>query len=406
MKFTSETFGIVTGVRFYKSAANTGTHTGSLWSASGERLATATFTSETASGWQQVNFSTPVDVLPNTTYIVSYFAPSGHYADSPYYFYTPPPTGGNILNSPPLHAVSANAEPVDGSFVSANGLYAYSSTSTFPTSSFEGTNYWVDPVFTPACAPGQVTNVSATAGNGSASLTWSAPSSGGPVTKYTITPYIGSEAQATTTVTGTPPATSATVTGLSSGTSYTFTVQASQPRDHHGSAARRHVSERCASARQHAYEPAAADASDTDVLRRPRHAEQPPRRRTGQRHEYTFLTVDRSERSAESRLRDDTIDSRGRRHRARREVHLRTRRHITGIRFYKARNTGTHIGSLWSASGTLLASATFTGETASGWQQVNFSSPVAIAANTTYVAAYLAPNGHYSDTPAGFASPA
>ncbi len=213
MKFTTETFGTVTGVRFYKSAANTGTHTGSLWSSTGERLATATFTGETASGWQQVNFSTPVAVLPNTTYIVSYFTPSGHYADSPYYFYTPSPTGGNILNSPPLHAVSASAEPVGGSFVSANSLYAYSSTSTFPGSSYEGSNYWVDPVFTPASTPGQVTNVSATAGSGSASLTWSAPSSGGAPTKYTITPYIGSEAQATTTVTGTPPATSATISG-------------------------------------------------------------------------------------------------------------------------------------------------------------------------------------------------
>ena len=76
---------------------------------------------------------------------------------------------------------------------------------------------------------------------------------------------------------------------------------------------------------------------------------------------------------------------------------------MTGVRFYKAStNTGTHIGSLWTSSGTLLASATFANETASGWQQVNFSTPVAISANTTYVAAYLAPKGHYSDTPSGF----
>ena len=78
---------------------------------------------------------------------------------------------------------------------------------------------------------------------------------------------------------------------------------------------------------------------------------------------------------------------------------------VTGIRFYKAStNTGTHIGSLWSASGTLLGSATFTNETASGWQQASFSSPIQITANTTYVAAYLAPKGHYSDTSSGFAA--
>ena len=46
-----------------------------------------------------------------------------------------------------------------------------------------------------------------------------------------------------------------------------------------------------------------------------------------------------------------------------------------------------------------LATATFTNETATGWQQANFASPVAVTAGTTYVASYLAPNGHYaSDT--------
>ena len=39
---------------------------------------------------------------------------------------------------------------------------------------------------------------------------------------------------------------------------------------------------------------------------------------------------------------------------------------INGIRFYKAStNTGTHVGSLWTSSGTLLAQANFTGETSS-----------------------------------------
>ena len=42
---------------------------------------------------------------------------------------------------------------------------------------------------------------------------------------------------------------------------------------------------------------------------------------------------------------------------------------VTGIRFYKAAgNTGTHIGSLWTAERQLLAQVTFTNETASGWQ--------------------------------------
>ncbi|WP_457848283.1 DUF4082 domain-containing protein, partial [Staphylococcus aureus] len=46
MKFSAETSGFVTGVRFYKSAANTGVHLGTLWSATGTQLATGTFTNE------------------------------------------------------------------------------------------------------------------------------------------------------------------------------------------------------------------------------------------------------------------------------------------------------------------------------------------------------------------------
>jgi Domain of unknown function (DUF4082) len=62
---------------------------------------------------------------------------------------------------------------------------------------------------------------------------------------------------------------------------------------------------------------------------------------------------------------------------------------ITGIRFYKLNtNTSAHVGHLWTATGTLLASATFAGESASGWQQVNLASPVRISASTTYVASY------------------
>ena len=57
---------------------------------------------------------------------------------------------------------------------------------------------------------------------------------------------------------------------------------------------------------------------------------------------------------------------------------------ITGIRFYKGPgNTGTHVGSLWSRTGTKLAAVTFAGETASGWQQATFSAPVTVTANTT-----------------------
>src|SRR5215471_15780040 len=173
VKFRADTFGFVTGVRFYKASANTGTHIGHLWTATGQLLASATFTGETASGWQQVNFSQPVALNKNTTYVASYFAPKGHYSQDGSYFYTTPPMGTNptitTVDSPPLHALR-NTNGV------VNGVFTYAGSSAFPTSSTNASNYYVDPVFTPETfsnPPGQVANVSATAGYASANITWS-----------------------------------------------------------------------------------------------------------------------------------------------------------------------------------------------------------------------------------------
>jgi phosphodiesterase/alkaline phosphatase D-like protein len=78
---------------------------------------------------------------------------------------------------------------------------------------------------------------------------------------------------------------------------------------------------------------------------------------------------------------------------------------VTGVRFHKAStNTGTHTGHLWSSTGTLLGSVTFAGETASGWQTASFATPIPIAANTTYVVSYFAPNGYYSSSSPFFSS--
>ena len=70
---------------------------------------------------------------------------------------------------------------------------------------------------------------------------------------------------------------------------------------------------------------------------------------------------------------------------------------ITGARFYKGPiNTGTHTATLWSAAGTQLATGTFTGESATGWQTVTFASPVAVTAGTTYVVSYHTTRGGFS----------
>jgi hypothetical protein len=134
VKFRSDVAGFITGVRFYKGTDTTGTHTGTLWSSTGTRLATATFTSETASGWQQVLFSTPVAITANTIYVVSYHSNVGRYA----YTYNTFASAG--VDNGPLHALKAGVSK-------GNGVYRYGSGPVFPRSSYNSSNYWVDVVF-------------------------------------------------------------------------------------------------------------------------------------------------------------------------------------------------------------------------------------------------------------------
>src|SRR4029453_3546909 len=136
VKFRAEVNGFITGVRFYKGSTNTGTHIGSLWTSAGQLLATATFTNETASGWQQVNFSAPVAINADTIYVASYHTSSGNYAANSGHFAT------SGVDNPPLHVLQ---DGVSG----GNGVYAYSVSSTFPNSTYQSTNYWVDVVFSP-----------------------------------------------------------------------------------------------------------------------------------------------------------------------------------------------------------------------------------------------------------------
>jgi hypothetical protein len=268
VKFRSDADGFITGIRYYKPAGTTGTRTGSLWSTAGTRLATATFVSETASGWQQVSFSSPVAVTANTTYVASYYSPSGAYAYSDGYF----ATAG--VDSPPLHALANGADGM-------NGLYVYGA-SGFPRQSYNASNYWVDVVFVTSAATTTTTTVP-----------------GATTTTTTTTPPAPATCPCTVWPSSAVPANPAVPDGLAVELGMKF-------------------------------------RADVDG-------------------------------------------------------------YITGVRFYKgAGNTGTHVGSLWTAGGALLASAPFTAETATGWQQVLFATPVAVTAHTTYVVSYHTPIGFYA----------
>ena len=115
VQFQASSSGLITGVRFYKEAHDTGAHTGSLWSSTGTLLATGTFTNETATGWQELDFSSPVAVTAGTTYVASYFSSTGYPA------YTAQGLASAVTNGP-LTALAGG------------GVYAYGSSNTFPTS--------------------------------------------------------------------------------------------------------------------------------------------------------------------------------------------------------------------------------------------------------------------------------
>lgn len=348
LKFRSSIAGTITGVRFYKSTANTGTHVGKLWSSTGTLLGSVIFTNETASGWQQANFATPIVINPNTTYVVSYFAPVGRYSKNDGFFATSGVTTG------PLTAL---ANGVDG----ANGVYLYGPAGGFPNQTYNSTNYWVDVVFSDS-VPLVISNVNATATATAAAISWETSRAASSRVDYGT-----NSANLNLNVSNAALVTNRTLnlSGLVAGTTYFYRVTST---DSQGNSV---TSPPLASA------PASFVAvSNLSIW--------PPSALPAVIQDVETASVELG-----LKFRSDTGGL------------------VTGVRFYKGpNNTGTHVGKLWSATGTLLGSVTFTNETASGWQQANFASPIAIAANTTYVVSYLAPVGRYSITAGAFTSAA
>ncbi|XVV07190.1 DUF4082 domain-containing protein [Actinosynnema sp. CA-248983] len=346
--------GYVRGVRFYKGDNNTGTHTGSLWTASGALLATGTFRNETDEGWQTLLFAHPVQVTANTTHVVSYLSPTGHFSADTDYFTDSP------RHLDPLTGLRGGVEGANGVFRSGPG---------FPSRGSRNTNYWVDVVWSPEPGPDTRAPDPATtdpsAGTGSVPLTQAVTVTYDevitPAATLTITAPTG-PIPGTTTISGatlrfTPS------TPFTPATTYTATAQAT-------------------------------DASGNQASP----------------HNWVFTTGSPRAATCPCTVWDDftrpsepaTLDA------APVEVGTKVRfagrGEVVGVRFYKGPgNTGTHTGSFWSSTGLLLATGTFTDETTTGWQTLTFHTPVSVQANTTYIVSYFAPHGRYSVTPDFFA---
>ena len=80
LQFYSDVAGSVTGIQFYKGASNTGTHVGTLWTATGGKLASVTFSNETAFGLAAGDVFFSGGDRCKTPYVISYTAPNGAHA--------------------------------------------------------------------------------------------------------------------------------------------------------------------------------------------------------------------------------------------------------------------------------------------------------------------------------------
>lgn len=129
-RFTAVVGGQASGVRFYKTPENSGAHTGSLWTSTGRLLGRVAFARETSTGWQTASFASPITLTAGGSYVVSYHGDNGRYVSTEAFRGT--------SSTPRLRVPTSDA-----------GVYAYSASSTFPSSSWHSSQYWVDLTFTP-----------------------------------------------------------------------------------------------------------------------------------------------------------------------------------------------------------------------------------------------------------------
>ncbi|MEV1169984.1 DUF4082 domain-containing protein [Nonomuraea sp. NPDC049784] len=400
VKFRASSSGYIRGIRFYKGSQNTGTHTGSLWSSTGQLLATATFTGETASGWQQVNFSTPVPVTPGTTYVASYFAPNGHWSVNRNYFTTTYTNG-------PLTAPASGA-------VGGNGVYTYSPTSAFPTSSSGASNYWVDVDYVASNSLWDNSTIPSTISTDTKAVTlgvkFRASTSGAVqgIRFYKGTQNTGTHtgslwstdgqllASATfsnESASGWQQVTFSNPVVIAAGTTYIASYHTTVGRY---AVSRNYFTNSYTNGPLTA--PSSGAVSGNGVYTYGATNTFPTSTTSASNYWVDLVFVpsyslwDLATVPA-NQSTDNNAVTLGVKFQATRSGL------VQGVRFYKGPgNTGTHTGSLWTSGGQLLASATFTNETATGWQQVAFSTPVAITGNTTYVVSYHTPTGLFSFT--------
>jgi hypothetical protein len=314
VRFKSSVAGTLIGLRYYRVAGETGTHSGHLWSVTGTMLGTVNFASETASGWQYALFASPVAISANTIYVASVNSHT-------FFGYTPAGLSNTIANGP-LSTQGGVYSGTVGAFPSTSNTNNYFSDVLFQSSA---TTTSLSSAVNPSIV-GQTATFTA-------SVQTAIPGSGVPTGTVTF------KDGATTLGTGTLTASGVATYSTSSLAVGIHSIIAVYGGDAHFTASTSSALSQVVTAATSLFTTQTPTAT----------------------YGGAFELGVRFKSSAAGTL--------------------------IGLRYYRvAGETGTHGGHLWNATGTLLGTVTFTNETASGWQYALFASPVAISANTIYVA--------------------
>jgi hypothetical protein len=410
VRFQSDLSGYITGLRFYKAAADSSAHTGSLWAADGSLLASGTFTNETISGWQQLMFATPVPITANTIYIASYHTSGAYFYTSNYFL-------NKGIDNGPLHAAQ-------NSFANPNGVYVYSGGGQFPNHSMSASNYWADAVFS-TTAPSVSTKLSLlnsnaapegmfyadpssvelgvkfrsdTSGFATGIRFYKDPSDIGTHTGSLWTrggQLLASGTFLNETATGWQQLTFDQPVKIDPNTTYIGSYHTST--GYFGTVGQ-FQDQGIDNAPLHALKNGVDGPNSVYVYSGSKTFPANTYASTNYSVDVTFAT---SMTASVSGLYTAAATPAGAALESSGSIELGVKMKsdvpgfIRGIRFYKPEgDSSVHTGSLWTANGQLLATGTFTSETATGWQTLTFQTPVAIAADTVYIASYHTGSGY------------
>lgn len=145
--------GVVTGIQFYATTTVSGTYVIELWEVTGNDdtpgngsiLASKTLSAPpTAGQFNEVSFTTPVDVVTDTLYRCVLWSGAGRYVATSGFYTTDPLTNGDIT----AYATGTDPNPPGFGSMRQGTFVINAAAGNYPSGNGNGTSYFVGPVFT------------------------------------------------------------------------------------------------------------------------------------------------------------------------------------------------------------------------------------------------------------------